>query len=112
MAQRDPSRHRPAGQRLHRRHALGPLDEGHDLRPEVRVEQPRILVLESSQAVEIEMGERAGGAVVELPTTNVGLVIGPLAPSARSAPRTNVVLPAPSSPETSTTSPGRSALAS
>ena len=30
-------------------------------------------------------------------------------PSARAAPRTNVVLPAPSSPETSTTSPGRSA---
>ena len=33
-------------------------------------------------------------------------------PSARSAPRTNVVLPAPSSPDTSTTSPGRSCAAS
>src|SRR6476646_7348726 len=39
---------------------------------------------------------------------NVGLVTGPATPSARSAPRTNVVLPAPRSPETSTTSPGRS----
>ena len=35
-------------------------------------------------------------------------MIGPSTPSARSAPRTKVVLPAPSSPETSTTSPGRS----
>src|SRR6476469_10279923 len=39
---------------------------------------------------------------------NVGLVTGPATPSARSAPRTNVVFPAPRSPETSTTSPGRS----
>src|SRR5215211_9400233 len=38
---------------------------------------------------------------------NVGLVTGTPTPSARHAPRTNVVLPAPSSPETSTTSPGR-----
>src|SRR4051812_13333424 len=37
---------------------------------------------------------------------NVGLVTGTPTPSARHAPRTNVVLPAPSSPETSTTSPG------
>src|SRR5215213_10926684 len=42
----------------------------------------------------------------------VGLVTGPVTPSARSAPRTNVVLPAPSSPESSTTSPGRSSRAS
>ena len=40
------------------------------------------------------------------PTTNVGDVTGPSTPRLRSAPRTNVVLPAPSSPETSTTSPG------
>src|SRR5688500_4572685 len=37
---------------------------------------------------------------------NVGLVIGPSTPRARAAPRTNVVLPAPSTPDTSTTSPG------
>src|SRR5215208_6261121 len=43
---------------------------------------------------------------------NVGLVTGTRTPSARHAPRTNVVLPAPSSPETSTTSPGCSAAAS
>ena len=36
----------------------------------------------------------------------VGLVTGCVTPSARQAPRTNVVLPAPSSPETVTTSPG------
>src|SRR5918994_1268482 len=47
-----------------------------------------------------------------VPTTNVGLVTASVTPSARSAPRTNVVLPAPRSPETSTTSPGRSAEAS
>src|SRR5918995_4845639 len=38
---------------------------------------------------------------------NVGLVIGPSTPSARAAPRTNVVFPVPISPDTSTTSPGR-----
>ena len=44
--------------------------------------------------------------------TNVGDVIGPSTPRLRSAPRTNVVFPAPRSPDTSTTSPGASALAS
>src|SRR4051812_6672140 len=39
---------------------------------------------------------------------NVGLVTGPSTPSARQAPRTKVVLPLPSSPCTSTTSPGSS----
>src|ERR1019366_2835277 len=43
---------------------------------------------------------------------NVGLVTGPATPSARHAPRTSVVLPAPSSPATSTTSPGDSVVAS
>src|SRR5436190_1351334 len=38
----------------------------------------------------------------------VGLVTGPPTPSARAAPRTKVVLPLPSSPLTSTRSPGRS----
>ena len=42
----------------------------------------------------------------------VGLVTGSVTPSARHAPRTNVVLPQPSSPETVTTSPGRSSRAS
>src|SRR5215212_3778821 len=37
---------------------------------------------------------------------NVGLVTGTATPRARAAPRTKVVLPAPSSPETRTTSPG------
>ena len=35
----------------------------------------------------------------------VGLVTGSVTPSARAAPRTSVVLPEPSSPRTSTTSP-------
>src|SRR3954452_131199 len=43
---------------------------------------------------------------------NVGLVTFAVTPSARQAPRTNVVLPAPSSPLTSTTSPGSSSAAS
>src|SRR6185436_15400881 len=38
--------------------------------------------------------------------------MGPVTPKLRSAPRTNVVFPAPSSPETSTTSPGRRRAAS
>src|SRR5271155_5065597 len=42
----------------------------------------------------------------------LGLVTGSVTPSARAAPRTNVVLPAPSSPRTSTTSPGRRRSAS
>src|SRR5207342_147560 len=37
----------------------------------------------------------------------VGLATGAVTPSARHAPRTKVVLPEPSSPETETTSPGR-----
>src|SRR5919109_3150259 len=41
----------------------------------------------------------------------VGLVTGASTPSARAAPRTNVVLPAPSSPDTVTTSPGASSRA-
>src|SRR3954468_3198100 len=42
----------------------------------------------------------------------VGLVTGTPTPSARAAPRTKVVLPAPSSPETRTTSPARRPSAS
>src|SRR5205085_8966731 len=42
----------------------------------------------------------------------VGLVTGPVTPRARAAPRTNVVFPEPSSPETVTTSPGSSSAAS
>src|SRR5580698_4239279 len=43
---------------------------------------------------------------------NVGLVTGSVTPNARAAPLTSVVLPAPSSPRTSTTSPGRNCPAS
>src|SRR4030088_565985 len=42
----------------------------------------------------------------------VGLVTGSATPSALAAPRTRVVLPAPSSPRTSTTSPPASVEAS
>ncbi len=41
----------------------------------------------------------------------VGLVTGTVTPSARAAPRTNVVFPDPSSPATVTRSPGRSSAA-
>src|SRR6185437_2421718 len=40
-----------------------------------------------------------------LPTVYVGLVIGPVTPRARQAPRTKTVFPTPSSPDTWTTSP-------
>jgi hypothetical protein len=40
------------------------------------------------------------------PIVKVGLVIAPLTPSARSAPRVKVVLPEPISPLNNTTSPG------
>src|SRR5450631_1852433 len=43
---------------------------------------------------------------------NVGLVTGTATPSSRQAPRTNVVLPAPSSPSTSTASPAARSPAS
>src|SRR6476661_783577 len=42
----------------------------------------------------------------------VGLETGPVTPRARAAPRTNVVLPAPSSPATPTTSPTARSAAS
>src|SRR5204863_4665444 len=45
------------------------------------------------------------------PIVKVGLVIGPLTPRRRQAPRTNVVFPAPISPETRITSPGRRSAA-
>ena len=43
---------------------------------------------------------------------NVGEITGSPTPSSRQAPRIRVVFPAPSSPDTSTTSPGRSSAAS
>src|SRR3954447_20372623 len=43
---------------------------------------------------------------------NVGLTTGSATPSALAAPRTKVVFPAPSSPETSTTSPAERRSAS
>src|SRR3954467_6047330 len=59
------------------------------------------------------MGARPGPVgSYRRPMVNVGLVTGPSKPSARAAPRTNVVLPAPISPSSRTTSPGRSVAAS
>src|SRR5581483_7302864 len=46
------------------------------------------------------------------PIVKMGLVTGTVTPSSLHAPRTSVVFPAPSSPATSTTSPGRSVAAS
>ena len=47
--------------------ALRPLDERDRVRPEVRVEQARVLAVEAGQPVEVEVRERAGRAVVEDP---------------------------------------------
>ena len=91
------------------RGVLGPLDERDRVVGEERVEQPGVLAAHPGEPVEVEVRERAARPSCRWPTTNVGDVTGPSTPRLRSAPRTNVVLPAPSSPETSTTSPGRSA---
>src|SRR5258705_6320163 len=54
----------------------------------------------------------SGEPAYSWPIVKVGLVTFALTPSARHAPRTNVVLPAPSSPLTRTTSPADSSPAS
>src|SRR5882672_10748604 len=56
--------------------------------------------------------ETSGFPRYRCPTVKVGLVTGTSIPRERQAPRTNVVLPAPSSPETVTTSPARRLRAS
>ena len=65
------------------------------------------------QPEEIEACETHLFRQIELikPIVNVGLVTRSCTPSARHAPRTNVVFPAPSSPDTVTTSPLRSSAA-
>ena len=73
---------------------------------QVVVEQRRVLAGERLEPVEVEVGDLGRAAAVAWPIVKVGLVTGPSTPSARHAPRTNVVLPLPSSPLTSTTSPG------
>ena len=75
--------------------ALGPLDERDRVGAEVRVEQPGVLVLAARRAGR-GRGARAGPsrAVVEDARRRTsGLVTASVTPSARSAPRTNVVLP-------------------
>ena len=67
VGQRDVARDAPAGQLRDRLRALGPLDERDRVGPEVRVEQPGILVGEAGEPVEVQMRDRAAGAVVEQP---------------------------------------------
>lgn len=45
---------------------VGPLDEGDAVRPEVVVEQRRVLALEVGEAVEVEVGYREAAAAVAL----------------------------------------------
>ena len=91
---------------------LGPFEEGDAVGREVVVEQGRVLGGERAEAIEVEVGD-LGVAAEQVPDrVKVGLVTGPSTPKARAAPRTKVVLPAPSSPLTSTTSPGRRRAAS
>ena len=89
-----------------------PLDERDPLRGQVVVQQRRVLARERAEPVEVEVRHLDARPRSTCPIVKVGLVTGPSRPSARQAPRTNVVLPLPSSPLTSTTSPGRSRRAS
>ena len=65
VGQRDVPRDAAARQLRDRLGALRPLDERDRVRPEVRVEQARVLVGEAGEPVEVEVCERAGRAVVE-----------------------------------------------
>ena len=86
---------------------LRPLDED-DRVVEVRLEvAPLRAPRPPLEAVEVEVRHVDAGPGSGGRSCSVGLVTGPSTPSARHAPRTNVVLPEPSSPETVTTSPGR-----
>ena len=89
----------------------GPLDEGDAVGAEVVVEQGRVLALEALQPVEVEVGDGQAAAAVAL-ADREGRRGDRLrrSPSARQAPRISVVLPAPTSPQTTTTSPGPQAL--
>ena len=89
------------------RGGLGPLDEA-DRALEVGLEVAPLGRRKALEAVEIEVRDVG---VVRVPV-KVGLVTGAVIPSARQAPRTNVVLPLPRSPLTVTTSPARSSPAS
>ena len=83
---------------------LGPLDEGNRA-IEVRLEVAPLLGAEAGHAVEVEMRD-GNGRLVAVADREGRARTGPSTPSSRQAPRTNVVLPAPSSPATATTSPG------
>ena len=86
---------------------LGPLDERDRVRRSTArgrpTPRPRRRRSGTGRGARRRRGRGSG-----VPIVNVGLVTGPSTPSARHAPRTNVVLPEPSSPETVTTSPGSS----
>ena len=92
--------------------AFRPLDEGNAIGAACsRPAAPGPRRRERLEPVEIDVRDRQP-AGVGAPITKVGLVTCSRTPRPRQAPLTNVVLPAPSSPATSTTSPGASPLAS
>ena len=98
----------PAG-RARRRGVLRPLDERRSC-PSPKNGSSSPGSSPPSRRAYRGRGGRAGrAAVVEVADDERRGRDGPPTPRLRSAPRTNVVLPAPSSPETSTTSPGASA---
>ncbi len=89
-----------------------PLDERDPSRPEVVGEHLRLLVREPGETVEVEMGNRHAGAAVAVADREGRARDGVHDAERRAAPRTSVVLPAPSSPRTSTTSPSARVAAS
>ena len=96
---------REAGRRKARAARVGPFDEDHRV-VEVGLEVAPLRRRDAREAVEVEMGDRDPSRVA-VPDREGRARHGLVTPSARQAPRTNVVLPEPSSPETVTTSPGR-----
>ncbi len=90
---------------------LGPLDEARPPRRSTARDRPTPPARRSGTGT--GRGETTSTTPrYRCPMVKVGLVTCPSTPSARHAPRTNVVLPEPSSPETVTTSPGSRSAAS
>jgi hypothetical protein len=88
------------------REALGPFDRHHTALRQIGIE-PDLVELDAIQPVQIDMNQRQPAAAVLVLVTSSGSIPRPAA-----RPRTNAVLPAPRSPDTSNTVPGARSAAS
>ncbi len=101
---------REAGHRL--LPTLRPLDEGDRVRAEVVRQQVGIFAGQTRDAKQVQVGDGDGRGVALADRERRAGDRAARRPATRQAPRTNVVLPAPRSPSTSTTSPATSSAAS